>query len=445
MSSIRSVATQMRAVLTTVANEAGRESGCVRRQRCFDGARLVQTLVFGWYHNPDASLSELVGVAANRGVVVSAQGLAQRFTAELATCLARVLDAITEQVVVTQPAIIPLLERFRGVYVLDSSTVRLPEELAELYPGCGGQSGGGQAALKLQVRLELGGGGLAGPDLEAGRASDRASALQHASLPPGSLRLADVGYFSVAVLRRIDEEGGYWLTRWQTSTAISDPDGWRWDDIAAMLERRADPTTGLVDTPILLGASAQLPVRLLAFRISEQDAATRRRNLRRRGQRNGYTPTDRALAVASWTLILTNVPPEYVGMEEAVVLLRARWQIELLFKRWKSQGGLSRSRSRQPWRMLCEIYAKLIGLVLAHCLLVIGCWQHHNRSLVKADQLLRTHIIWVALSFDTKTHLVSALEYITSLMRQGCRLNRRKARPSTDQLLLDPSLVDGLT
>jgi hypothetical protein len=202
MSSIAVYARQWQHVLTTETEAAARGSGGVQRPRCFSGSALVQTLVFGWVRNPAASLSELSRMAASRGVRITPQGLAQRFTATLAMCLMQVLGRVVEAVVVREPTVSPLLRRFTGVYVLDSSTLSLPAALAELWPGCGGQAGQGQAALKLQVRLELTSGSLAGPLLEAGRASDRATALQHAPLPAGSLRLADVGYFSGAVACR---------------------------------------------------------------------------------------------------------------------------------------------------------------------------------------------------------------------------------------------------
>jgi len=49
-----------------------------------------------------------------------------------------------------------------------------------------------------------------------------------------------------------------------------------------------------------------------------------------------------------------------------MVLLKIRWQIELLFKLWKSHGRVDEWRTKKPARIVCEIYAKLIGLVVQH-------------------------------------------------------------------------------
>ncbi len=48
------------------------------------------------------------------------------------------------------------------------------------------------------------------------------------------------------------------------------------------------------------------------------------------------------------------------------MLVRERWQIELLFKLWKPYGCLDEWRTSHPWRILCEVDAKLMGLLLQH-------------------------------------------------------------------------------
>jgi hypothetical protein len=57
MTSIPDLVPTLQTLLTTTADQAGRDSGLIRRVRCFTGATFVQTLIFGWLANPDARRS----------------------------------------------------------------------------------------------------------------------------------------------------------------------------------------------------------------------------------------------------------------------------------------------------------------------------------------------------------------------------------------------------
>jgi hypothetical protein len=81
---------------------------------------------------------------------------------------------------------------------------------------------------------------------------------------------------------------------------------------------------------------------------------------------------------------VSNVEPERLTLREAVVLYRARWQIELLLKLWKSHGLVDEVTSQQPVRQAAEVFARLLAVMVQHWLLVATVWKHADRSLVKA-------------------------------------------------------------
>ncbi len=102
-----------------------------------------------------------------------------------------------------------------------------------------------------------------------------------------------------------------------------------------MLTAQHAPT---VDLPIQVGITDRLPARLLAVRVPQAVADERRRKLRTAARRNGTTPCAARLALADWTVFITNAPRALLSLDEALVLGRARWQIEVLFKLWKRHG-----------------------------------------------------------------------------------------------------------
>ena len=129
-----------------------------------------------------------------------------------------------------------------------------------------------------------------------------------------------------------------------------------------------------------------------------------------------------------------------LSAEELLVVLRLRWQIELLFKLWKEHGHIDEWRSKKPWRILCELYAKLCAMVIQQWLIQVGCWQDPHRSLVKAAQVVRREAnrIMVALY---EGGLEPVLHGIVRCMQSGCRLNTRKSSPNTSQFVLGTPLV----
>lgn len=443
MTSIEKLAKPLQTLLTTTAEAAAHEHGLIQRCRTFSGASLVQTLVLGWLAQPQASLSQLTQMAALRGVQISPQGLDQRFTASLAATLLSLIGATLQSVVAAGTTVtIPLLERFRGVYLLDSTTVTLPAELAQQWPGCGGQTPQvGQAAVTLQVRFDLRRGRLDGPLLQAGRAQDRSTPLQAAPLPPGSLRIADLGYFVLAVLRAIGDAGSYWLSRLRVDVTVFDAAGARIGSVGHWLDQHAD-ARGQVDVGITVGVKERLPARLLAWRVPQAVADRRRRQLHRQARQKGQAVSRARLALADWTILITNLPAEQLSPAEARVLARARWQIELLFKLWKQHGGLAVSRSQQPWRIVCELYAKLLALLIQHGLLVRSVWHLPDKSLVQAAAVIRSLAALLAITLDRLRQLRQTLRQLDYALQAATRLNPRRQHPNTYQLLLDPALGD---
>jgi DDE family transposase len=254
-------------------------------------------------------------------------------------------------------------------------------------------------------------------------------------LPAHSLRLHDTGYVVLDDLRTYAEASVWTLCRLPVNITLAVEDGRRVSQGEVLVRR---PETAL-DLDVRLGAAQPVSARLLAVRVPAQVAQQRRRTLRRQAKKQGQQVSRARLALADWTVLVTTAPREVLSLEEGVILARMRWQIELLFKLWKRDGLLDEWRSIQPWRILCEVYAKLIGLVLQHWLLVAGCWQTVARSLVKAAQTVRLHALALASALDRRGELLTALATLVRCLRVGCRMNTRRQQPNAFQLLLHPA------
>lgn len=152
---VRRLAGCFQRVLGDQVQALGRELGL--RDRKLKVAEFVATLVLGWWENPQATREELALRAREWfGVEVTPQALSERLTERVAQLLRRLLDRLCAEAVTGEPTALPILERFAGVFLDDCTTIALPDELREEFPGCGNQvTGAARAALKMLVRLEV--------------------------------------------------------------------------------------------------------------------------------------------------------------------------------------------------------------------------------------------------------------------------------------------------
>lgn len=434
MSIIEQVAAAMQDVLITLAQRLARETGFVQRESKLDGARFVQTLVFTYLANPDATLDELTQTAAALSVEITPTGLTQRFTAVAATFLQQVLAVAVQRVLAADPLAIPVLEQFAGVYLEDSTIVVLPAALRELWRGCGNATDQGEAALKIMLRLDLCSGVIAGLTLHDGRVHDSPAAQPVTTLPAEALYLADLGFFSLGRLQQIAAQDGFFLSRLQVQTTVFTADGTRWDELADLLSTHDHDAT--LDLPITLGVRDHLPARLVAVRVAQEVADQRRHRLRAEAQCREQTVSARRLALAAWTIFITNVPVARLPPAAVLVVARARWQIELLFKLWKSHGRIDESRSSKPWRVICDVYAKLLAMVIQHWTWLLSLWDYPDRSLAKAAQTVQKHALQLAGGLWSQRRTIETLETIAHCLAAGCRMNPRRKYPNTYQLLL---------
>lgn len=393
-------------------------------------------MVFGWLENPDASVEALARSVSAQGETISGQGLEQRFIRQAAEFVKAVLEEAVQRVVqIPQKLPIELLNRFKGVHLLDCSKVSLPEELAEVWPGTGKKGETGHAQLKLEAMYELSEGHLTGLNLMPGRKHDSRGDLANVALGADSLRVQDLGYWDLNRMAEQDRRGEFFLSRYKHGTRLWIGAGEAFDlpRQLILLEKQGIEQA---EYTVTIGTSGLLEVRLIAQRMPQETASVRRAGLKKRAAKQGKCPSEAELVLCGWTLLVTNAPQDMLCADEALILYGARWQIELLFKLWKSHAKLAQSRSNKPWRRLCEIYCKLLGIVVQHWISLVGTWDNPRRSLVKAAQVVTEHAKVIALAISGKGSLRKALRIATEVMQTGCNQNSRRKQPNTWLTLL---------
>ena len=440
MSIIGQVAGSLQTALGAALDAIGRRTGVIQRQRKFSGSTLFKTLVLTVLKSPNPKTDDFVATAAQLGVTVTPVAVEKRFTDKLVSFLRASLEPMLEHAVAADPVAIPLREKFTAVEVGESTTVTVPDDSAAEFPGCGGKADSSKAAVKIQTTWDLRTGKLTKLEVQPGRHSDAKSEAAEAPVRRGSLLIRDLGYFCLKRFQRWDAEGASWISRWPPGTAVFDADG---QPLELLDYVRQHQGSRPIDMPILLGAAERLPCRLIVLRVPQEVADRRRQKAYERAQKHGRVPGEEQLAWCDWTIWVTNCPTELLTWKEVVVLYRARWQIELLFKLWKSHNHLA--AFRETWsavERMAVFWAKLIGVILQHWLLLTSTWSNPRRSHWKAAQVIRQWIVSLTGALDDVDALIGVLAGMTATINAVAHKKRQRKSPSSFQLLLNPELLN---
>lgn len=438
MTMLAKVGAALQQVFGPAAEVLAKSTGAVQRVREFTPLSLSMTFVLGYLKHAQATPETLAAMALDCGAHVTPQAVDQRRTQRLVDFLKALFQKSMETVIAADRALAPMLERFTQVVVIDSSTITLPDSLKSEYEGCGGGYGQGQSGLKLQTELDLKSGRLSHIEIEPAKSPDAATCRQRIAHQPGSLRISDLGYFNIPVFAAIAAANTYFLSRLQFGTGVLTADGRPLN----LLRWLGEQPGKLVDCPVLLGLKDRLPCRLIAWRVPAEVANRRRQKLiADMRSRKGKLPSAERLAWCDWSILVTNVPLTLLTPPEAVVLYRARWQIELLFKRWKSQGLLDRLEGATDVIQMVGFWSRLLACVIQHWLLVTLAWGDIRISLDKAGNVIRHGADRLAASLKQDGDLMQVLQTLARCIAKTARRNPR-TKPGTFELLNHPELLD---
>ena len=430
LTSVKTMSQRVHQFFTTTAEDTAKTTSFVRRRSKLTGAVFCQTLVFGLLEQATASLTTLVDFCEDHcGVIITPQGLDDRLQAPslefMQSMYTQALALFRQQTRLP----VALLTQFSAVNLTDSTAISLPESLANAFPGCGGDASA--AGLKVQTVLDFLSGTFQHIWLTPGKEPDQ-GVRQHLQLAQAnSLNLFDLGYWGLASLKTLAARQAYFLSRLFLSTTLFDCEG-RELDLVALL--RAEPRSRF-EMSIVLGKQAKLPCRFCAFRAPDEVVNRRRQRVNAQAAKQGRRPTKRTLELQGWTLFVTNLPSSKATLEQIGLLYSIRWQIELVFKLWKSHMQLHCQSSQRKERILVELYAKLIGQLLFQFLWSPLRTFDHNLSPTKAFHRFVKKVPRLLDALPSVRRLGSVISTLHKTILRLASREKRKTRLSTCQQL----------
>lgn len=258
---------------------------------------------------------------------------------------------------------IEVLKQFKDVLICDSTTISLPDKLKDTYKGMGGRNA--DSALKIQAVYSIISHKFKKMELTSGTSSDKKYTDEIVEmLKPLELVIFDLGYFTTKAFKDIMNKSGYFVSRIKTNTlfyveSMAQTEGFDKINLLELLKK----SNGSVDTFIYMGGN-KLQVRLVAEKLPEEVINKRRRKETKKAKNKGRMLTDYELELLAWNILVTNIPQDMLSVETICELYRVRWQVELIFKSWKSYFDIDKMHNVGKDYLECIIYGKLIVITL---------------------------------------------------------------------------------
>ena len=188
--------------------------------------------------------------------------------------------------------------------------------------------------------------------------------LKHFHARPGDIFVGDSAYCRRQAIIDQVNAGIDVVTRlhW-SSTPLLQADGTTAFDLSGWLTGLSAEGQGEA-TVVLEVRKHQLPMRLVALRLSDTAAKRAQRKRQARVSKKGGGSQPLTIQIADWLVVLTSLCKQDWSAQQVLLLYRARWQIELLFKRIKQLVRLHRLRSEHLQSNQAVLAAMLLGWIL---------------------------------------------------------------------------------
>jgi len=412
----------------------------IQRNRQINALKFLEILFAEPGNIAKKSLSELCLELSRGGVSISKQGFNNKFNERSVTFMKTIflaLFTLQMKLSMDKDKIESTLD-FNTVRILDGTSIKLAKKLGSFYQGTTG------AGVKCQVEFDYLTGRFLYMELQDGKAADSLSGLKRLdSLQENDLILQDTGYFNQKVFRKIDEGKAFYVSRAPIDTTFYvDSQNPRYHKDGKIMEKYAYERLNLEDElktlkrgtireypKVYFGSGAKYPTRLVIYRMTEEQEARQLERIRRRGQTKPGKIKRKSYDMSSISIYITNFPQK-VPAKEVPELYSYRWQVELVFKSWKSDMKVDFYGDMKKERWECHFYAELILLLLSLLIAYqLKVYFKEEKNLILSERITmretskRIWEIWQARDQLEWDNLIN--EIIKGLARLGLKKNTK--------------------
>ena len=255
---------------------------------------------------------------------------------------------------------------FNRICIKDSTKFAIPKELAKDYPGFNGFHPG-NALMNIQYEYDLLSGNWSCLEFTKATRNDQADSRETLdSIEEGDLHIRDLGYVTMPFLEGVVKRDAYFLNRLPTSINVylDKNEGHIPIDWSSLDDEFKNKKLRQMEFNVILSKKYKLKSRMVMMPVPDEVYQKRIRNATKHAKSKGCQLTNAYKIKARYNIFITNVPHDRMSAQDIIQVYRLRWQIELVFKAWKSGLSVDKTKKVKKERFECQMIAKIIWALI---------------------------------------------------------------------------------
>jgi hypothetical protein len=355
-----------------------KQTGFMKRKSKVNPVSFFDLLLYQMSSGKSKSLNQLsIEFESSTGIDVSKQGIDKRFNDQAINFLKRLIEKQLS-IEISHEIDTQWLSKFNRVLIKDGTRFDLQDDYKDILPGSGGCAS--KAGACIQFEFDMKKGSIIQLDVTPANRPDKKEASEVLNdVQKGDLVIRDLGYHLYKSFSNIIEREAYFLSRLHPKANVYTLNNGQYQKIDfKALYLRMNRHHQKVDYKNVFIGESRVPAILTIEMVPEDVYEKRLRNADKNNRKKGRKTSEEYRIFARFSFFITNIPENELPIKIMSTLYRIRWQIELIFKVWKSIFGINHKTKMKFKRWLCILYAKLL-IMIVYWNIIMNCRNYKHK------------------------------------------------------------------